>query len=180
MSNVINDTIYSSVENGRFKLKKRRNLWTNCTIPISSTAVEVNSFPWYKATDLKKHPQRTTYPKQFIRVCGVPILLSLLVYHLQKNQPNRIMQHISSWSKVSSALPSVSPQNNYQFGLLYAPESTILSLRFWHFSEGASPRTPCKAHKRMIVPAVVCIRNYCKKIGFNCWIHHCSSQWDGS
>ena len=33
---------------------------------------------------LKKNTQRTIYPKQFIRVCAVPILLSL-VYHLQKN-----------------------------------------------------------------------------------------------
>ena len=33
---------------------------------------------------LRKHPQKMTYPKKFIRVCAVPILLSL-VYNLQKN-----------------------------------------------------------------------------------------------
>ena len=44
---------------------------------------------------LSKQPQRTTSPKQFIGVCAVPILLSfVLYYHLQKNQPNRIMQPI--------------------------------------------------------------------------------------
>ena len=34
----------------------------------------------------------------------------------------------------------------------------------------------CKAHKRMTVPAVVCIRNYSKQINFTCCIHHSPSN----
>ena len=59
---------------------------------------------------LEKHPQRTTYTKQFIRVCAVPILLSL-VHHLQKNMIINPIElcNPSVVADPGGALPSVPP-----------------------------------------------------------------------
>ena len=84
MSNVIHHTIYSSVENGRFKLKEAEQFVIKLYYPFIINCYRSQFTSIVKAADLKKHPQRTTYPKQFIRDYAVPILL-ILVYHLQKN-----------------------------------------------------------------------------------------------
>ena len=79
----------------------------------------------------------------------MPILLSF-VYHLQKNM---IISPIElcdpsvadpEWAAPSLQHPPPKKKKSLEFGLLYAPESTILSLRFWHFSGAAWPRTPVK------------------------------------
>ena len=70
------------------------------------------------------------------------------------------MQPISSWSKRGGALPSVPPPpppKNTNFGFDKLQKAPFQALDFAIFLGSMTP-DPCKAHKRMIAPAVMCIK----------------------
>ena len=103
----------------------------------------------------------------------MPILLSL-VYHLQKNMIISPIELCNpSVADPEGAAPSLQYPTNSGFCMVQkAPFQALDFDIFWR----SMTSNPCKAHKRMTEPAVVCIRNYSKQIGFICWIHHCPSH----
>ena len=56
----INHTIYSSVENGRFKLKETEQFVIKLYYPF---IINCSSLPWEKATDPKKTPTKADLSK---------------------------------------------------------------------------------------------------------------------
>ena len=129
MSNVIHHTIYSSVENGRLKLKEAEQFVIKLYYLFIINCYKSQFTSMVKS---KKHSQRTTSPKQFIRVCAVPIWL-FLVYHLQKNMIISPIELCNpSVADPEGAAPSLRyhPQETTNFGFCLLQKAPFKALDF--------------------------------------------------
>ena len=103
----------------------------------------------------------------------MPILLSL-VYHLQKNMIISPIELCNpSVADAEGAALFIQYPAKKKIGLYMLQEAPFQALDFDIFLEEHDPGPLYSTQEDDCVSAVVCIRNYSKQIGFNCWMHHC-------
>ena len=98
MSNVINYTTYSSVENGRFKLKEEKQFVIKLYYPFIINCCRSRFTYMVKSNrSLKKHTKDDLHETVYWGLCCAHIALPGISSPEEYDyQPNRIMQPISS------------------------------------------------------------------------------------